>query len=56
MHSHWGLAEWLAFQETSHAQVIDMGLTRVRLVVSRLGLYKPTALTIKVAGTNGKGS
>ena len=56
MHSHWGLAEWLAFQETSHAQVIDMGLTRVRLVVSRLGLDKPSALTITVAGTNGKGS
>ncbi len=56
MEMNWRLAEWLAFQETSHAKVIDMGLTRVQLVVSRLGLDKPSLLTITVAGTNGKGS
>jgi dihydrofolate synthase/folylpolyglutamate synthase len=56
MHSHWELADWLAFQESSHTLAIDMGLARVRLVVFRLGLDKPRAFTITVAGTNGKGS
>lgn len=56
MEMNWGLAEWLAFQETSHAQVIDMGLTRVQLVASRLALTSSRPFTITVAGTNGKGS
>jgi len=56
MHSHWGLAEWLAFQEKSHAHAIDMGLVRVQLVASRLALHLAQPFTITVAGTNGKGS
>jgi len=56
MHSHWGLVDWLAFQETSHAQAIDMGLMRVQLVASRLALTSSRPFTITVAGTNGKGS
>jgi dihydrofolate synthase/folylpolyglutamate synthase len=50
------LAQWLAFQEQSHTSVIDLGLTRVRWVADRLQLLQPSATTIIVAGTNGKGS
>ena len=50
------LAEWLAFQEGLHPQVIDLGLARIREVLSRLALPPVRAFTISVAGTNGKGS
>ncbi|OZA20415.1 MAG: bifunctional folylpolyglutamate synthase/dihydrofolate synthase, partial [Thiotrichales bacterium 17-46-47] len=50
------LNDWLAFQEQQHSQTIDLGLERVRQMAQRLGLLSPTALTITVAGTNGKGS
>jgi|APCry1669192010_1035390.scaffolds.fasta_scaffold00395_9 dihydrofolate synthase / folylpolyglutamate synthase len=50
------LAEWLAFQETLHPQTIDLGLGRIREVLSRLDLPPVRAFTISVAGTNGKGS
>ena len=50
------LNDWLAFQEQQHSQTIDLGLGRVRQMAQRLGLLSPTALTITVAGTNGKGS
>lgn len=50
------LNDWLAFQEQQHSQAIDLGLERVRQMAQRLGLLSPTALTITVAGTNGKGS
>lgn len=50
------LAEWLAFQETLHPQTIDLGLGRIREVLSRLNLPPVRAFTISVAGTNGKGS
>lgn len=50
------LAEWLAFQETLHPQTIDLGLGRIREVLSRLNLPPARAFTISVAGTNGKGS
>lgn len=56
MYSSWSLNEWLAFQEQQHSQVIDLGLERVRLMAHRLALITPNALTITVAGTNGKGS
>ena len=50
------LADWLAFLEQLHPKSIDLGLDRCREVASRLGLLKPKASTITVAGTNGKGS
>ncbi len=50
------LNEWLAWLETLHPRVIDLGLERVRLVAQRLGLEQPDFCIITVAGTNGKGS
>jgi dihydrofolate synthase / folylpolyglutamate synthase len=56
------LADWLAWQETQHPKLIDMGLARIRQVAARLDatlgghLLRPKAKTILVAGTNGKGS
>jgi dihydrofolate synthase/folylpolyglutamate synthase len=52
----WGLTEWLSFQERHHSQAIELGLDRVKRVAQRLQLDRPNALTITVAGTNGKGS
>lgn len=53
---NWTLNDWLTFQEQQHSQAIDLGLDRVRDMAQRLGLLSPQALTITVAGTNGKGS
>ena len=50
------LEEWLAWQEGLHCSEIDLGLDRIRQVAERLGLLKPDAIVITVAGTNGKGS
>ena len=50
------LADWLAYQETLHGQVIELGLERVRLVAERLQLLRPAYTTVTVGGTNGKGS
>ncbi len=50
------LADWLAWQETLHPNVIDLGLERVASVASRMGLGRPANTVITVAGTNGKGS
>ena len=50
------LTDWLAWQETLHPNVIDMGLDRVASVASRMGLGRPANTVITVAGTNGKGS
>ena len=50
------LEEWLAWQESLHPKKIDLGLDRVRLVLSRMGLRYPAFRIITVAGTNGKGS
>jgi dihydrofolate synthase/folylpolyglutamate synthase len=50
------LAEWLQWQESLHPRQIDLGLERVARVAARMGLCQPRALTITVAGTNGKGS
>ena len=50
------LTEWLAYIERQHPQAIEMGLERVREVAVRIGLGRPAARVITVAGTNGKGS
>ncbi|HNE01771.1 MAG TPA: bifunctional folylpolyglutamate synthase/dihydrofolate synthase, partial [Plasticicumulans sp.] len=56
LRSDWSLADWLAWQETLHPKGIDLGLERVRAVAARLDLLQPSARTIVVGGTNGKGS
>ena len=50
------LEAWLAELEQRHPTAIDLGLDRCGEVASRLHLLVPTATTIAVAGTNGKGS
>ena len=50
------LDAWLEWQSQLHSQEIELGLDRVRQVANRLGVQKIAALTISVAGTNGKGS
>lgn len=50
------LADWLAYQERLHPNTIELGLERVRAVADRLGLLPSEAVTLTVAGTNGKGS
>lgn len=52
----WRLADWLSYQEQVHPRAIELGLDRVRRVAERLGLLPSTAVTLTVAGTNGKGS
>jgi len=49
------LADWLAYIEQQHPQVIALGLERVARVRDALGLA-PAVPIITVAGTNGKGS
>jgi dihydrofolate synthase/folylpolyglutamate synthase len=50
------LADWLAQQQKSHPNAIDLDLTRVRSVAQRMGLLPPRYRVVTVAGTNGKGS
>jgi dihydrofolate synthase/folylpolyglutamate synthase len=50
------LDQWLHWLEKNHPVEIELGLDRVREVASRLGLLKPAAKVVTVAGTNGKGS
>ncbi len=50
------LEQWLSRQEAAHPKAIDLGLERVSQVALRLGLMRPAATVITVAGTNGKGS
>ena len=50
------LEAWLVELEQRHPKSIDLGLDRCGEVASRLHLLAPTATTITVAGTNGKGS
>lgn len=50
------LTQWLDYIQRQHPRSIDLGLDRVRAVASRLGLGRPAAEVITVAGTNGKGS
>ncbi|WP_028920775.1 bifunctional tetrahydrofolate synthase/dihydrofolate synthase [Pseudoxanthomonas suwonensis] len=50
------LQQWLEHIERQHPRNIELGLERVREVAARLGLQRPAAQVITVAGTNGKGS
>jgi dihydrofolate synthase/folylpolyglutamate synthase len=50
------LEQWLAHFETLHPKKIDMGLERLTTMLDRLGLRRPRAKVVTVAGTNGKGS
>ncbi|MBP6797754.1 MAG: bifunctional folylpolyglutamate synthase/dihydrofolate synthase, partial [Luteimonas sp.] len=50
------LQDWLAHIERQHPKSIEMGLDRVREVAARMGLGRPAAHVVTVAGTNGKGS
>jgi len=50
------LEDWLEWQQSLHPRVIDLGLERVKRVLTALHPgYRPP-LTITVGGTNGKGS
>lgn len=50
------LTQWVDWLLHLHAQEIDLGLARIRLVAESMGLLNPEAVVISVAGTNGKGS
>jgi dihydrofolate synthase/folylpolyglutamate synthase len=50
------LEQWLAYQQGTHGQSIDLSLERVREVAGRLGLLPKHCPAVIVAGTNGKGS
>lgn len=51
------LGDWLRWQEGLHPRAIDLGLERVAVVASRLGVDRAGgARIITVGGTNGKGS
>ena len=50
------LQDWLAWQETLHPSMIDLGLERVARVWARLWPGELPFPVITVAGTNGKGS
>ncbi len=50
------LADWLEWQQALHPSAIELGLDRVRRVLSRTGWQPPTQPVITVGGTNGKGS
>lgn len=50
------LIEWITLITTEHPQMIDLGLERIKKVALILNLTKPSATTIIVGGTNGKGS
>jgi dihydrofolate synthase/folylpolyglutamate synthase len=50
------LAEWLDYIERQHPRNIELGLDRVRVVATRMGLRRPARHVVTVGGTNGKGS
>lgn len=50
------LSQWLRWLEQLHPREIELGLERVREVAQRLDLARPSAVTLTVAGTNGKGT
>ncbi|MEX0963427.1 MAG: bifunctional tetrahydrofolate synthase/dihydrofolate synthase [Pseudohongiellaceae bacterium] len=50
------LESWLTYISGVHPREIELGLERTRRVAKRLGVAKPAALVVTVAGTNGKGS
>ena len=50
------LQTWLNYWSHVHVTGIDLGLERVIPVAEQLGVMKPNAKVLTVAGTNGKGS
>jgi len=50
------LDQWIDWLLHLHAEEIDLGLDRIRLVADVMQVRKPAPLVITVAGTNGKGS
>lgn len=50
------LESWLQYISSVHPREIELGLSRMQKLTSRLGICKPAPLVITVAGTNGKGS
>jgi dihydrofolate synthase/folylpolyglutamate synthase len=50
------LVDWLYHLENLHHQEIQLGLSRIKQVATKLSLLAPKATVITVAGTNGKGS
>jgi dihydrofolate synthase/folylpolyglutamate synthase len=50
------LPRWLAYIDSLHSQVIDMGLERIKEVAAKLGVLKPAPFVFLVGGTNGKGT
>ena len=50
------LQTWLDYWSHVHVTGIDLGLERVIPVAEQLGVMRPNAKVITVAGTNGKGS
>jgi len=50
------LGDWLAYQQGTHRQSIDLSLERVRAVAARLGLLARRCPVVIIGGTNGKGS
>ncbi|WP_321324111.1 folylpolyglutamate synthase/dihydrofolate synthase family protein [Thiomicrorhabdus sp.] len=50
------LTQWIDWLLHLHADEIDLGLERIRLVANQMQVTKPAPFVITVAGTNGKGS
>ncbi|MEX2469451.1 MAG: bifunctional tetrahydrofolate synthase/dihydrofolate synthase [Pseudohongiellaceae bacterium] len=50
------LADWLDYIDQVHPLKIELGLDRVRAVMTRMQLLPVAPLVVTVAGTNGKGS
>ncbi len=50
------LDAWLQHIAAVHPREIELGLERIREVAARMGITRPAARVITVAGTNGKGS
>ncbi|ATF93557.1 bifunctional tetrahydrofolate synthase/dihydrofolate synthase [Cedecea neteri] len=50
------LPRWLAYIDSLHSQVIDMGLDRIKEVAAKLAVLKPAPFVFLVGGTNGKGT
>ncbi|MDF7670031.1 bifunctional tetrahydrofolate synthase/dihydrofolate synthase [Orbaceae bacterium ESL0721] len=50
------LQTWLSYLEQIHPKTIELGLTRVKEVATRLDLLQPAPYLFTVAGTNGKGT
>ena len=49
-------SDWLAWIETLHPRMIELGLDRVHAVLDNLGPRRPPYAAVAISGTNGKGS